>query len=368
MKVLIDRHHSDLWESWELLFTDRWGWDLYAPFGMDWFTEGIWNFERAYHGDAVARQYLSGWWEPWDTLRHKPEDRKHLPLWVERTDPTHPGRVVKGIVLGTARQMEWDLIISTLPDNDIGLYNLARQTGAKFGIQLGNVGQQSAWHLADFALCSTTLPGGPPINDTPFVIYRQPFSLTDFRYEPPGRRWEKFRISSFVQCLPENPMAYAQFLHYARSADDFDWRIYGSYGSHDTDEYAAGNVSTTRGVASEMRASDVIWHTKEWSDGYGHVIHNAFATGRPVFGIEPYYADKLAGPLWVDGVTSIDISRRSPDEVLGILRRLREDPEEHLRMSEAASARFREIVDFDAEADQVKALLDNVLSDRRVAA
>ena len=361
MRVLVDRHHADLYESLLLLMEDRFGWEVFTPVGMDWFNEGIWNFERAYHGDAVARQYLVGWWG---------DDADCGCPIVKHADPTHPGRIVKGVTLAAARDMAWDLVISTLPDNDRGLHHLAQDKRAKFGIQLGNVNQMSAWELADFGLCSTSMPYTPP---KPFVVYRQEFSLTDFRYERPPNACgcevkPPFKVRSFVQCLPENPLAYAEFLQYARQAPDLDWGINGSYGSHETDEFACGNLENTPSVAAAMRATDVIWHTKEWSDGYGHVIHNAFAVGRPVFGIAGYYADKLAGPLWVDGETSIDIAKRTQDEVLMLLRRLRDDPDEHLRMSENAAKRFREVVDFDAEAAQIRMLLDDVLSDRLVAA
>ena len=363
MKVLADFHHADLFESLRLLFVERYGWDLFRPIGMDWYDEGIWNFERAYHGDAVARQYL----QPWDDDLLVEEFGGNA-RWL-RQDRTHPGVTFQMVTLEQARSQDWDLVISTLPDNDRGLHDLARDKRAKFGIQLGNVGQMSAWELADFALCSTTMPYVPA---KPYVVYRQEFSLDDFRYEKPpnacGCTNRVLHVNSFVQCLPENPLAYAQFLHYARSDSDISWGIYGSYGSHETDEFARGNMETTPGVAAAMRGSDVIWHTKEWSDGYGHVIHNAFAVGRPVFGIAAYYADKLAGPLWVDGVTSIDIAKRSPDEVLGALRRLHDDPDEHVRMCEASAARFREVVDFAEDAENIRKLLDNVMSDRLVAA
>jgi glycosyltransferase involved in cell wall biosynthesis len=110
-----------------------------------------------------------------------------------------------------------------------------------------------------------------------------------------------------------------------------------------------------------MRDSDVAWHTKQWSDGFGHVIHNWFAVGRPVFGYAGYYASQLAGPLWVEGVTSFDLEGKSPDDVVRLLAELRQDEERHLRMSEAAAARFREVVNFDDEAEQIRAMFAQVL-------
>ena len=348
MKLLADYHHSDLFESLQLVFADRFGWEVYAPYGMEWFTEGVWNFERKWHGDAVARQYLLGIWGS------ATPDEDGI---VRVPDRTHPGRTLSGVTLSAAREIGWEVVLSTLPDNDAGLHRLAKDNGATFGIQLGNNGQQSAWDLAAFALCSTSLPYTPPI---PHVIYRQEFSLTDFRYEPPPRR-DPFTVRSFVQCLPENPKAYAQFLDYAATDPSFGWGIHGAYGSHPVDGFACGNLPNTPAVAAAMRETDVIWHTKEWSDGYGHVVHNAFAVGRPVFGIRSYYADKLAAPLWVDGVTSIDIARRSRDEVLAILRALREDEAAHDAMCEASARRFREVVDFAQDAEAIRELLARVL-------
>lgn len=347
MRVLIDYHHADLWESWNLLFGDRFGWDIYAPHGMAWFDQGYWNFERLALGDTVARQYLEGiWFAPVDMGDH-----------VEQEDPTHPGRIIRGVTVEQALSSSWDIVIATVPDNEAGLCRFARYVGAKYGVQIGNQWQLTNWEAADFGLVSATLDYTPW---KPYVTYRQPFSLKDFRYVPPPRK-EPFRIASAVQGLAENPQAYAEFLGYARADPSFGWGIYGSYGSHPVDEFALGNQPTTPAVAAAMRATDVAWHTKEWSDGYGHVIHNWFASGRPVVGRESYYVDKLAGPLWVDGVTSIDIGRRHPAEVMDILRRFRQDKDYHLGFCERAAARFREVVDFDAEAEMVRTLFSGVL-------
>ena len=347
-RVLIDYHHADLWESWQLMMVDRWGWDLFAPYGMDWFDSGIWNFERAWHGDAIARQYLEGVWT--DVTDHG----NH----VERPDGTHPGRTIRGVTLEQARSQPWDVVIATVPDNEPGLARFAREVGAKYGAQIGNQWQTTNWDAADFGLVSATLDRTPP---KPHVVYRQPFSLDLFAPTPPPRG-DRLVVASFVQCLPENPRAYAEFREYAAAAPQHDWRIYGSYGSHPTDEYAAGNLYPTPAVARGMQAADVIWHTKEWSDGFGHVIHNAFAVGRPVFGHYGYYHDKMAGPLWVDGETSIDLGRRGRGDVLAELDRIAADPERHAAYCAASARRFREVVDFDAEAAEIAAMFERVLA------
>jgi hypothetical protein len=346
MRLLSDYHHSDLWESMELLFEDRFGWELFVPYEMEWYDSGVWNFERQALGDAVAKQYLVGVWP----------DAKDQGDHFTVDDATHPGRIRKGVTLEQARSQRWDVVLSSLPDNDTGLYQLSQDTGAKFGVQIGNQAQYSNWNLADFGLVSSNLPFDPP---KPHVIYRQEFRLTDFRYEWPPE--ESKSVASFIQCFPENHGFYNEFLTYARDLPEFDWKVYGAYGTHRVDEFACGNLPNTPAVAEAMRRTRIAWHSKWWSDGYGHVIHNLFATGKPVVGYADYYADKLAGPLWMDGVTCLDLSKHFPDEVVAWLRRLRDDDDFHHQISDASAARFREVVNFDDDAEKVKTLLESVL-------
>jgi hypothetical protein len=357
MRVLVDYHHHDLWESLELLFA-RLGWELYRPMGMEWFHEGYWNFERAWHGDAVAKQYL----EPWGSDADFIDGTPYRDGVSYRHDTSH-NRLQQLVTLQGARDLRPDIVMSSVAHNHEGMARFAREVGAKFGLQLGNVRfsaidmKEDRWDLADFGLVSAILPG--PV-DKPHVVYHQEFDLNDFRPAPPPRH-DPFRISSFVNCFPENTRTYAEFRNVAAAAPEYDWRVYGAYGGVPEDEYAAGNLNHCVDVGSAMRDSDIAWHTKQWSDGFGHVIHNWFAVGRPVFGYAGYYASQLAGPLWVDGVTSFDLETRTGDEVVRLLAELRQDEERHVRMSEAAAKRFREIVSFDEEAEQIRAMFAQVL-------
>lgn len=348
MRILTDYHHSDLYESFALVFEDRFGWELYRPIGMEWFDRDYWQFEKQAHGDAVARQYLS----IWDT------DRDCGTHW-ERDDKTHPGRVHKMLTVEQARDL--DRVIATVPHNEAGLHRFANEIGATFGVQLGNVGQafEVNWGRVKFALCSTTMPFAPNV---PHCVYRQEFSLTDFRYEwPPA---ESNTVSSFVQCFPENrgPARgnfYDQFTRLAAElVDEFDFRVYGAYGGAPTDQWACGNLESTPSVAEHMRNTRVAWHAKYWSDGYGHVIHNLHAVGRPVMSYHDYYADKLAAPLMEHGVTGFDLSRMNDAEIAATLRKLRDHHDYHEQISEQAAQRFRDVVDFEADADAIRRVLE----------
>jgi hypothetical protein len=267
------------------------------------------------------------------------------------------------ITLNAARAIRPDVVMASVAHNHEGLHRFAKEVGATFGIHLGNVRfspidmREDRWDLADFGIVTSRLPEEPP---KPYVVVHQEFSLDDFRHEPPPDDGV-FRISSFVNCFPENPQAYAGWRSVAGMRPQYDWRVHGSYGQVPEDEYAAGNIGECGRVGDAMRASDVAWHTKQWSDGFGHVIHDWFAVGRPVIGHEWYYRSQLAGPLWEEGVTSFDITDKAPDEVAGIVDRLYNDPDLRLRMGENAARRFRAIVDFDEEEQRIRGLFSQVL-------
>ena len=365
VRVLIDRHHHALLESLLMLFEDRYGWECFMPFGMQWYDDDIYIFERDYrraHGwepyDAVARQYLEGIWDTGSRVM-----RSGI---LTVADPRHPWRFHKGVTLDAARSMRWDIVLSSLPHNDVGMARFAKEVGAIFGVQVGNEAQVSAWGLADFILSSATLPGHGPgdagtrfdFMGTPTVMMHQEFSLDVFRHEwPPA---EPASVASFMNCYPETPL-YREFVHFAQAMPDLDWKVYGAYGSAPQDRWAAGDVSLVTDVADRMRATRIAWHNKTFSDGFGHVIHDWFSVGRPVVGYERYYRDKIAGPLWRHGETSFDLERMTEAETMALLRRLRDDDDYHRRISENAAARFREVVSFDQEADTIKAMLEDVL-------
>lgn len=350
--LLADYHHHDLWESLELL-CERLGWTLYRPIGLDWYADEFWNFERAWHGDAVARQYLT----PWGS-----DEVDAITGLSRRYDHSH-GRWQNLLTLEAARILKPDVVMASVAHNHEGLWRFAREVGAKFGLHLGNVRfspidmKEDRWDLADFGIVTTLLP--QPI-DVPHVVVHQEFSLDDFRHEPPPEDGV-FTVSSFVNCFAENTRGYAQFRETAELRPEYDWKVYGSYGSVAEDEYAAGNLGRCAAVGDAMRASDVAWHTKKWSDGFGHVIHDWFAVGRPVIGYEWYYRSQLAGPLWQEGVTSFDLTDKTPAEAVAILDRLYHDPDLRLRMGENAAARFREVVDFDEEEQAVRRMFEAVL-------
>jgi hypothetical protein len=105
-------------------------------------------------------------------------------------------------------------------------------------------------------------------------------------------------------------------------------------------------------VGTLMRSYGWAWHDKVTGDGFGHVIHNWAAVGRPLIGHAGHYAGKMAGPLWEDGITCIDLDRHSIAELPELMAQA--DPS---KMGHAIRDRFDELVDYDEEADRIFSLL-----------
>lgn len=354
MRVLCDYAHADLWESLEILFTDRFGWELYRPIGMEWYHEGFWAFERQRLGDQVARQFLQ---EHAGDLVVADGSMRH--------EPSHPDRAIKMVTLEQARAQEWDIVIATLAENEAGLYRFARERGAAYGIQIGNQGAPNNFGQAAFVMSSVTLPQVPKLW-MPHVFYHQEFSLADFA---PNRYTPDYPpvVMTRVQCITETS-EYARFAGLAAKAPFAAWRHHGHCGEHDA--LWGGNAETTAQVAREMARATVAYHAKRWSDGYGHVLHNWFALGVPLLATSGYYTGeddgvaKLAAPLFIDGETSFDIDLRPDSEVVELVRRLVEDIDYQQAIHENMIQRFAEVVNFDAEAAEIRTMLDGVLSAR----
>jgi hypothetical protein len=81
-----------------------------------------------------------------------------------------------------------------------------------------------------------------------------------------------------------------------------------------------GFLHPVAAVAEEMARASWAYHDKVTGDGFGHVIHNWAAVGRPLIGHARYYRGQRAEALWQDGVTCIDLDRHSVEEAAEIIR------------------------------------------------
>lgn len=331
MKALIDRHHHALFYGLQLLFEDRLGGTVYTPIGHEWWDEGYWRFGEGYGDDRLARQFLN--MADWTLAPFRD-------VYFGK-DNHHPERVILGVTLEQARAMRWDYVVATVQDNERGFHRFAQETGAQYVVQVGNTAQMVNWGLDPLALVSSEVPilGRG-------VLMHQPFDHdTTFRYRPPT---QSKTIRSFVNCFSSTRCS-ALF-------DEVHDHLDGWYfASHGIDGYS-GNVETVAEIADLMADSMFGWHDKEQGDGFGHVIHQWAAVGRPLIGHASHYRGRMAEPFWQDGVTCIDLDRHSPAETAALIREIAADPARHEAMCRTIRAEFDKI-DWDSETTAIRELL-----------
>lgn len=339
MNVFVDQHHGDLFYSLQLLFEKRLGCNLYRPIGMDWFIEGFWKIGDPYPDPSdTAKQYLNTTDRTWDPYKNLNGNFTIQDGIYNVWDPVH--RVhQKAITLEKFKEMEIDIVISSYQPHDTVYASLISQfkPKAKHIAQMGNIFQTTE---VTNVMCSTApyeVPSGKNV-----VFYHQEFSLEAYKYLPPtgGKR-----ICSFVNLLPKKEM----FELYKISLPEFDWRAYGAGCPN-------GTISSDLEIGKLMSESMFGYHVKPGGDGFGHIIHNWFACGRPMIVSGNDYRDKLAGKLLIDGETCIDIDRHSFSDILALVREC-----SHERMSENAYRKFKEIVDYGEEERKIRNFLNYLI-------
>lgn len=337
MKTLVDFHHADLFHSLQLLLEDRLGIEVYRPVGIEWSDRGYWAFGASTYGDdRLAQQFLVA-----PTVGHVSRSSDGYVF-----DPAHPERPIRTVTLDEFRDMDdWAYIVASVPDNEPGFSRLAREVGAQYVLQVGNTGQSVNWGLDPLALVSSSevrIHGRG-------VRYHQEFESgagQDFGFAAPGRRDV---ISSFVNLMPRMECG-PLMARYQAALSDLDWWVFGIDCPH-------GIVKPLDVLAKDMAYSAFGWHDKVTGDGFGHVIHQWAAIGRPLIGHASHYRGQMAEPFWQDGVTCVDLDLRSFDENVQLIRDISADPQRHAEMCRAIRATFDSLVDYEAEAAAIAELL-----------
>lgn len=357
MRVLTDFHHSSLLRATNLLFGERLRMMVYRPIGLEWFDEGFWaiNDQR-----DTAEQFLSldQAFEPRDqtpALNKLTYDRDEL--LGERAEDgvmyvADPGGAShhRACTLAFFKENRFDYVIASIPAH-IPLFRelIAKyQPEAKLIVQIGN-----EWPLELLDGCNVLASVKPRLmpNANP-VFYHQEFDLDIFH---PSPAIANRKIYSFINILQNMPLAWSDFtglemILKARSGYEFK-----SFGGQCRD----GNMTGPIELADKMREAMMIFHVKEGGDGFGHIIYNAYAVGRPIITRSRFYKDRLAEELLIPG-TFIDLDENNLPAATNAINRLGYSPDHLMEMGERAATRFREVVDYVAEANRIKQWLEDL--------
>lgn len=314
------------------------GGTLYRPIGREWLDNGFWRIAEIYnnHPFTVA-QYLGvhddyvnedGIYRVWEN-GHK--------------------FFQNAITFERFLREPIDIIIASVPEHVESFAKLceAHPNHPKLIYQVGN-----SWNIDGNLpvknIMASAHMGGISVGLNT-IEYHQEFDTKIFcpTVGTPGNN-----IYSFVNCL-NTASIYAQdwplFESLEKAMPDWTWRTFGG-------SCRDGEMNGQQAVADKMREAMFIWQVKAGGDGYGHVLHNALAVGRPLIVKKQYYAGKMADQLLIDEVTCICIDGLSCQQIINKIVH-NSDPERYAAMSKAAYDTFNQYVDFNKEQKEIEEFL-----------
>lgn len=352
--VFTDFHHASLLQSFILLFEKRLGGSVYRPIGMEWAEKGFW---KVYDHPATQAQYLSIGSTPIDGTEPLNEV-----VGKDNLEPPRRGKYLcqdidsgtynKAITFDRFLSIPIDIVIASLPQHVEPYMRLCElhPNKPKLIYQIGNAWELPAGVPVKNVMASAKVPNIPA--DINFIQYHQEFDTNIF--QPYTTVYGK-SIYSFVNCF--------------NVADHFkaDWQLFEeverlmpdwslkSYGGQCRDGAAHGSKE----LADKMREARFIWHTKNGGDGYGHVIFNSAAVGRPLITKKSYYSGKLGEALMIDGETCINVDNLSPHHIVEKIVHYSE-PDRYAQMCRNIVNNFEKNVDFAKEEIALREFLSKL--------
>lgn len=348
MNILADFHHAGLLNSLIILFEDRLGGKVYRPIGREWFNQSFW---KVYDHPATIAQFLDiGGANP-DGTDPVNEVVGNEGYGVYKCFDIDSHFTNRAITLEAFFAIPFDIVIATIPAHIEPFKKLSERhyTHPKVIFQIGNAWTTEAG-LAPNIMASALINGVPP--DINFISYHQEFDLDEFCYTPPV---DTKNIFSFINCFNIQEH-FIKDWELFRKVEELmpDW-VFRSYGGQCRD----GAMHGSRSVAQAMKDSRFVWHTKNGGDGYGHIIHNAPAVGRPLIVNRSYYQGKMAEPLLIDGETCIVIDNLNPQEIVSKIMYFNEK-ERYEKMAKNCYENFLKVVDFDKEELLIREFLSKL--------
>lgn len=353
MKVFADRHHSGLCYSLKLLFEDRLGDELYFPIGTEWFHEGYWCIAEPYNNNLdTVNQFLQ------IKPEYIPADGTVSLNKVIAEEATHyqvedqaHNYVQKCLTLQQFADMDIDIIIASIPRHYTA-YKILRDKyhpKAKVICQMGNMFQEIGELLSNGTVenfMSSTVSFAVP-EKVNHVFYHQEINLDIFK---PLDIQRITKITSFVNLLPESD-TYER----ARSLlPSYEFRAYGA-------SCPDGVVHNIKDIAETMQRSGWGYHNKPHCDGFGHVIFDWFAIGRPVIANVREYKHYLAGELMQEGVNCIALDNGDNLQVIADKIKEYSQLEKYTTMCKEARAAFLQCVNYGAEQETIQSFIARLI-------
>lgn len=343
MKVLCDFHHEGLYYSLQLLFEKRLGFEFYKQIGLDWQTNGFWN---VFPHPATAQQYLglhNALTEPELKCINTNYIIENEIFYVK--DHSQKDNIQAAVTLDYFKENKFDILICSMPNHIEPFKKLIKlyQPQAKLIFQMGN-NWNNTFGVKN--ILSSIAPFYIQDKNVNIVNYHQEFDLDLFKYIPPINHHQ---VNSYIHYMQE-----VNVLNDYASTLSNDWK-FNCYGCDMKD----GSL-IQEDIAQAYINSGWTWNIKPGGDGYGHTIYNSAACGRPFVIKLNYLKGCHALELMEDGVTCVDISKRSIHDNCILLNQLSR-PDNHIKMCDNMYKRFKECVDFDYDEQLVRKFISNLI-------
>jgi glycosyltransferase involved in cell wall biosynthesis len=337
MNILTDFHHNSLLRSFVMLFEERLGMHVYRPIGLEWFYEGYWAINDQLD---TAKQFLDV------ETQVLADNTPPLNVVKEHSDGVYsvydPGNTTthNGITLEAFKSRKFDFIIASIPAHIPLFQELINkfQPDAKLIIQIGNNWDPNIFRGLN--VMGSVNPGS--IEDANIIYYHQEFDTSIFK---PRSHKISGRISSYVNLLQELPIGWRDFNELEKSIPEIKFNSYGG-------QCRDGNMSGALNLANSMNNDDLVFHVKDHGDGYGHIIYNAYACGRPTIIRSSMYKNQLAQELFNDG-SCIDLDQYSNDDAIKKIKEICINRDILDEMSANAYQTFKHNVDFAYDAERI---------------
>lgn len=345
-KVFVDYHHTSLLRSLILLFHNRLGMDVYRPIGMEWFEEGYWGIndqkDTAEQFLSLDQAYVPGDGTP--PLNKIGDQENGIYTVVDPGGTTNH----QACTLEYFKNNKFDFVVASIPAH-IPMFEalIAKyQPEAKLIVQMGNMWPDKLF--SGYNVLASVKPRVLPANT---MFYHQEFDLKIFS---PSKAEPTRNIYSFVNVIKNMDIAWQDYKALKRILKSKGYK-FKSFGGQCPD----GNMNGPNDLAVKMREAELIFHVKPGGDGFGHIIHNAYAVGRPVITRKSHYHNQLAEELMVPG-TFIDLDQHSIPDVANMIVRLTHSPDKLAEMGRLAAQRFDEVVDYVKEAKEIYGWLERL--------
>lgn len=351
MNILADFHHVSLANSLRLTLGKRLGHTVFRPIGLEWYHEGFW---AVYNHPDTAKQYLDleqAFTPPDGTpvLNEVAGGKADGQYWIRDHEYDMPAAAV---TLERFKGMQFDYLIASIPQHIKPFIELRDrfQPKAKVIFQAGNDWSLDGLHLEGVDGVMASIEPQVHHLKMPLLWYHQEFDTTIFRPRVPQTT---SMINSFINVLQHTP-GWEDFETLERYTRYFgmEWRSFGG-------QCRDGCIDGAKNLAAAIHRSEFVFQVKHTGDGFGHIIHNAYACGRPVITRSSHYRGKLAGQLLVPG-TFIDLDKFTLAEAKNLIGHYHNSPEMLIEAGRKAAVRFAELVDFKAEAMQIKTFLETI--------